>query len=114
VKRAFLQFACIFLLLAAQQSALVHSVWHLNDHLVPHELQDQAGTAHDYQNDGQSSQSRLCDLHSALGNLLAGDCVGQPAVAATEIPYSLATHAAAWRVAQPAATPPSRAPPVLL
>ena len=113
-KRAVLQFLLVFLLLAGQQGALVHSVWHLNDYLASHGLQDQAGAAHDQQGDDSSSQSRLCDLHSALGNLLGGNCGGQITIAATDIPNSLATHVAVWRAAQPATTPPSRAPPVLL
>jgi len=113
-KRAVFQFLLVFLLLAGQQGALVHSVWHLNDHLASHGLQDQAGAAHDPQNGGQSSQSELCNLHSAFGNLLASDCGGQPAAVTATASHSLATYTAAWRVAQPAATPPSRAPPVLL
>jgi hypothetical protein len=114
VKRAVLQFLLVFLLLAGQQGALVHSVWHLNNHPVSHGLQDPAGAAHDQRDGGKSSQSRLCDLHSALGNLLAGDCSGLPAAFAAAASHSFATHAAAWRVAQPAPTPLSRAPPVLL
>jgi hypothetical protein len=113
-KRAALQFLLVFLLLAGQQGALVHSVWHLNDHLASHGLQDQADAAHDQHGDDPYSQTRLCDLHSALGNLLGGNCGGQPTVSATDIPYWLATQVAVWRAAQPATTPPSRAPPVLL
>ena len=113
-KRAVFQFLLVFLLLAGQQGALVHSVWHLNDHLASHGLQDRAGTANEHPEDGPSPQSRLCDLHSIFGTLLGGNCGGQITVAAIEIPYSLATHSAVWRAAQPATTPPSRAPPVFL
>ena len=113
-KRAVLQFLLAFLLLVSQQGALVHSVWHLNDYLASHGLQSQAGASHDQQSSDPSSQSRLCDLHSALGNLLGGNCGGQIIIAAADIPNSLAPHVAVWRVAQPATTPPSRAPPVLL
>jgi hypothetical protein len=113
-KRAVLQFLLVLLLLTGQQGALVHSVWHLNDHLAAHDHHDHAGAAHDHQDDENSSQSRLCDLHAALGTLLGGDCGGQSTVAVPDIPNGLATQAAVWRAAQPALTPPSRAPPVLL
>lgn len=113
-KRAVFQFLFVLLLLAGQQIALVHSVWHLGNHAPVQKLKDQARAGQDHQGDRQSSQSRLCDLHSALGNLLAGDCGSLPALAADTASHSVASHAAAWRVAQPATTPPSRAPPVLL
>lgn len=112
MRRILLQGLLVFLLLAGQQSALVHSVWHLHDHLPAHEQHDAAPAAHEH-DDEHSSQSRLCDLHAALGTLLAGDCGGQSAVAATEVPNGLAIHAATRRIAQPVLTPPSRAPPAL-
>jgi hypothetical protein len=113
-KRAVLQFLFAFLLLAGQQVALVHSVWHIGKHSSAHRLDGQARSAQDHQGDGKSSQSRLCDLHSALGTLLAGDCGGLPVAIADTTSHHVATYAAAWRVAQLATTPPSRAPPVLL
>jgi hypothetical protein len=113
-KRTVFQSLFVLLLLAGQQIALVHSVWHLGNHAPAQKRYDSARAAQGQQNDGQSQQSRLCDLHSALGNLLAGDCGSLPAIAADTASHSLASHAAVWRVAQPAATPPSRAPPVLL
>ena len=113
-KRAVLQFLLVFLLLAGQQGALVHSVWHLNNHPVSHGLQDSAGASHDQRDGGKSSQSRLCDLHSALGNLLAGNCSALPVAFVVATSHLLATHAATWRVAQLAPNPLSRAPPVLL
>jgi hypothetical protein len=113
-KPAFLHFVCALLLLVAQHGALTHSVWHLHDHLPAHQQQDIADAAQHQQDGGHSSQSRLCDLHFALGTLLAGDCSGQPVPATTVLSNWLATSGAAGRVAQPATTPPSRAPPVLL
>ena len=113
-QRAALSFLFVLLLLAGQQGALVHSVWHLKNHPASHGQQDRAGAPQDQQNDGQSPQSRLCNLHSALGNLLAGDCGEQAAAVASIATHGFAVHTATWRVAQPTATPPSRAPPVLL
>ena len=112
-KRVFLHFVCALLLLVAQHGALTHSVWHLHDHFPAHEQHDPAGAAHQHEDDEHSSQSRLCDLHFALGTLLAGDCGAQPVLATTVLSRWLATSGADWRIAQPAATPPSRAPPVL-
>jgi hypothetical protein len=113
-KRALFQFLFVLLLLAGQQIALVHSVWHLGNHAPVQKLKNPQRAGQDHQGDRQSSQSRLCDLHSALGNVLAGDCGSMPAMVAVTALHSLTTHAAAWRIAQPASTPPSRAPPVLL
>jgi hypothetical protein len=112
-KRAVLQILFAFLLLAGQQAALVHSVWHLGNHGPVKSLDDLAGTQ-DHHGEGKSSQSRLCGLHSTLGTLLGGDCGSLPAAVAITESQDPAIYAAAWRVAQPATTPPSRAPPVLL
>ena len=113
-KRAALNFLCALLLLVAQHGALTHSVWHLGNPLPTQEHHDHAGAAHGHDDDGQTSQSKLCDLHAALGTLLTGGCAGQPAVALTDLSHELATASASWRVAESTATPHSRAPPVLL
>ena len=112
-KRIFFQFLFAFLLLAGQQVALVHSIWHLGKHGPVQRLNSPVG-AQDHTSDGKSSQSRLCDLHSALGTLLSGDCGSQSAAVAITTSQDLAAYAVAWRAADPATTPPSRAPPVLL
>ena len=115
-RRAFLNFTCAVLLLVAQYGALTHAVWHLHDYFPAHQKQGLAGTgaAQQQGDSGQPSQSRLCDLHFALGALLAGDCGGKTAAVPADVLHWLATPATAWRVAQSTATPPSRAPPVLL
>ena len=112
-KRAALNFLCALLLLVAQHGALTHSVWHLGDHLPAHEHHDSAGAAHGHDDDGHTSQSKLCDLHAVLGTLLTGGCAGLPAVALTDLSHELASAFATWRVAESTATPRSRAPPVL-
>lgn len=113
-KRAVFQFLFVLLLLGGQQIALVHSVWHIGNHAPAQTRYDSARAPSGQQSDGQSKQSRLCDLHSALGNLLAGDCGSMPAMVADAASHGVASHSAVWRIAQPATTPPSRAPPVLL
>jgi len=113
-KRSALHFLCALLLLVAQHGALTHSVWHLGNPLPAQEHHEHAGAAHDDGDAGHSSQSKLCDLHAALGTLLAGGCAGQAVVALTDLSHELVTAPAIWRVAESTATPHSRAPPVLL
>ena len=113
-KRAFLHFACALLLLVAQNGALTHSVWHLHEHFPAQEQQEFAGAVQHQQDGGHSPKSRLCDLHFALGTLLAGDCGGKTAAIPADVLHWLATPTTVWRVAQSTATPPSRAPPALL
>ena len=112
-KRAAFQLLFAVLLLAGQQVALVHSVWHLGKHAPVQTADNPSRAAQDHQGDGKSSQSRLCDLHSTLGTLLSGDCGSLPAAIAISTSLDLAIYAVAWLVAQPATSPPSRAPPVL-
>jgi hypothetical protein len=109
--RHVLNWLYALLLLVAQQGALTHSVWHLHDHLPAHGQQQAADTASSHGGNEPSSQSRLCDLHSVLGTLLAGDCGGQTVLAAPALSHGLTASAATWRFAQTATTPPSRAPP---
>jgi hypothetical protein len=103
------------LLRTAQLTALTHSVWHLHDYFPAHAHHDRAGAAHDHGDDeAPSSQAELCVFHAALGSLFAGGCAAQPAVAPAGFPDWFASYPAAWRIAQAALIPPSRAPPVLL
>ena len=110
-RRWLLHLACVFLLLIAQHGAFTHSVWHLGDHL-PIQAQGELESAP--AQDDHAPQSKLCDLHFAMGSLLAGDCAGQGVADAAPLSPILATTPAVWRVAQPSLTPPTRAPPVLL
>jgi hypothetical protein len=115
IRRSLLHFACALLLLVAQHGAITHSVWHLGKH-APAQSQPQAqlhAASHSPDSD-RSPQSRLCDLHFAMGSLLTGDCGSQFVPDAAPLSHWLATSAAVWHVAQPLLTPPSRAPPVLL
>jgi hypothetical protein len=115
MRRAFLHFACAFLLLSAQLSALTHSVWHLHDYLPAHAHHDHTGAAqHNGNDETPSSQAELCLFHAALGSLFAGGCAKKPVVEAAGLSSWLATSPAVWRIAQSAVVPPSRAPPVLL
>ena len=115
MRRALLHFACAFLLLSAQLSALTHSVWHLHDYFPAHAHQDYAGAANEHgDNETPSSQAELCVFHAALGSLFEANCAKKPVVATAGHSSWLAISPAVWRVAQSAVVPPSRAPPVLL
>jgi hypothetical protein len=85
-------------LLAAQQNALAHAVWHA---AAGSQTQDQ-------------DQSRLCDLHSALGavlGVLSGKATAPLAAAPQVTPLdSGALPAPRFR----ASSPLSRGPPALL
>jgi hypothetical protein len=85
-------------LLAAQQNALAHAVWHA---AAGSQTQDQ-------------DQSRLCDLHSALGavlGVLSGKTATPPACATQATPFEeRALPARAFRPSSPL----SRGPPALL
>jgi len=112
-RRALLHFACAALLLIAQHGALTHSVWHLSKH-APAEANEAHGSTDSPAQHNRSSQSRLCDLHFAMGSLLTGDCGTYHTADAAPVLHWVAASDAAWRIAQPLLTPPSRAPPVLL
>jgi hypothetical protein len=85
-------------LLAAQQNALAHAVWHA---AAGSQTQDK-------------DQGRLCDLHSALGavlGVLTGKAATPPALAPRSTPFDeRALPAPRFR----ACSPLSRGPPALL
>ena len=115
MRRAFLHFACAFLLLSAQLTALTHSVWHLRDSLPTHGEHEGSGAAFDSgDHESPSSQAELCIFHAALGSLFTGGCAAQIAFAPADVSDRPVNSIADWHVAQSALTPPSRAPPVLL
>jgi len=113
-KRSALHFLCALLLLVAQHGALTHSVWHLGNPLPAQEPHRHAVAAQGHDDDGNTFQSKLCDLHAILGTLLAGGYAGQPVAVFMDLSHELVTKPAIWRVAESTATPRSRAPPVLL
>ena len=114
IRRSLLHFTCAILLIVAQQGALTHFVWHLNHHTPGHAYDELSSRSHSPQPNDRKPQPTLCDLHFAMGSLLAGDCAGTSLAAAAQ-PSSLFTvPSAVWRANHNLLTPPSRAPPVLL
>jgi hypothetical protein len=106
--RAVVQFFFALLLLFAQQGALTHDIWHAAKSGVAY-----SALAGD-QKTPESKKNRLCDLHSALGNVL-GAVAAVPAAAPLEAcanAPSLAAAAPALSLFFLAAS--SRGPPALL
>jgi hypothetical protein len=112
-KRPFLHFACALLLLIAQHGALTHSIWHLGGQAAAQHVETDGGF-HSPDRQDRSPQSKLCDLHFAMGSLLGGDCAGQSVPGALALSHWIAASDSAWHVAQPFLSPHSRAPPVFL
>jgi hypothetical protein len=113
-KRSLLHLATAALLLIAQHGAITHSVWHLGNHAPAQALAGLDGGAYAPGQEDHSPQSRLCDLHLAMGSLFAADCGGHSVPETAQLSHWLAPSTVTWRVAQPSLPPPSRAPPVLL
>ena len=113
-KRSWLNLAFAALLLVAQHGAITHSVWHLGQHATAQTQAGLDGGAHAPGQDDHSPQSKLCDLHFAMGSLLAAECGGHGVPETAQLSHWLAPSSATWRVEQPLLSPPSRAPPVLL
>ena len=114
-KRSHLHLLFAVLLLFGQYGALTHWAWHLANHApakgspsVP--VSDSQGSAPS----GGTLQATLCDLHMAMGSLLAGDCATAKALPAAELRHGFAQPVASVHFAQAALTPPARAPPALL
>ena len=101
-------------MLIAQHGVLTHSVWHLGDRLSTHDYVEHDRDPQPPDRGNGSTQSKLCDLHSLMGSLLAGDCGGPSTFDSILLLHVLATFAALPRVARLLLTPPARAPPVLL
>lgn len=83
-------------LLAAQQAALGHQIWHLGKH------------------DSQPAQNQLCEQHEALATVAGAlDCTasGPLIAAADDVPLPFIALPA---IAAPRLAPPSRGPPTLL
>jgi len=83
-------------LLAAQQAALGHQIWHLGKH------------------DSQPAQKQLCEQHAALATVAGAlDCTpsGPVLAAADDVPLPFVASRAA---AAPGLVPCSRGPPTLL
>ena len=115
MRRVFLHFACAFLLLFAQVTALTHSVWHLHDRFPAQGHDGYAGVVDGHGDDRQpSSQAELCAFHAAFSGLFAGGCAARLAFAPADSSAWPAISIADRLAARSALTPPSRAPPVLL
>lgn len=117
-RRAFLPYLCVFLLLAAQQGAIVHAVWHsLDSHLalsdVNHAFHDSEGT-HQRDTQSQSGQASLCPFDMAFSQVLGGThAVCAPLAFVPAVVERIHELTAPLLYAE-AISPKSRGPPILL
>ncbi len=74
MSRRFFHSLCVFLLLIAQQGALVHATWHAssNAHALGLYNTTQPGQADQHSPDKQNSQGSLCAFDLAFGQTLGG------------------------------------------
>jgi hypothetical protein len=106
-----MQLCCVFLLLFAQQAALMHAVSHVSYGAAGHvssTATTPAGHGHD------SGAAGLCAFDAAFNQVLggaAGGCAGGDFSAGL---HELRTFAVASVVVSPFLAPLSRGPPVLL
>ena len=97
-------------LLAAQQVALGHQIWHLGAGAA----QGAAGSAAGSNQGAPAPQERLCDLHASLGAVLGALECAAPAISNAgtgEVPFGFIELPVA---ATPGPRPASRGPPTLL
>jgi len=113
-RRAFIACLFAFLLLAAQQGALLHAVWHAHDgrHAHQHDSHEHDGHAHGDQ--APSGHASLCMFDLAFGQVLGG--AHDSGLALTHVPVTVERlhDITAPRLLAEALTPKSRGPPALL
>ena len=112
VRRDCLQIICAFLLLFAQQGALMHAVWHAHDR-TGKDVRAAVNAESRHGQNENSTQAQLCRFHLAFGNVLgaAGGkevrfAVPLPQVERASEPERCCHHVASL-------PPQSRGPPVL-
>ena len=101
-----MRLVCILLLLAAQQGALTHQVWHLRDHLSVKLQQPDEGK--------RATHSALCDYHASLAEVLGalGSAAPPLRLAANDAEHRIGLAVSGFPATQ--VTPAARGPPVLL
>ena len=117
-RRTPLLYFCIFLLLAAQQGAFMHAVWHAHEGLRLHSsVGDESydsEDAHQGENKSRSNQASLCVFDIAFGQVLGGaHGVCAPLALVPTVDESI-DDVTVPRPHAEALSPKSRGPPVLL
>jgi hypothetical protein len=110
--RRFVHYLCVFLLLIAQQGALVHATWHAGGDIHAGETQHDAadrGSSADQEN--RDSQSDLCDFDLTFGHVLGGVHGSSAPQVTAELPAAIATYRFNPRLGSEAVPAHSRGPP---
>ena len=117
VPRRYIHYFLVFLLLVAQQGALVHATWHAHNTLehAAHAHEAQQGDAHDgHDHETPAGQASLCAFDLAFGQVLGGvhgTSAPLPAVVPTALVVAAALNTRSSVDAVPAL---ARGPPVVL
>jgi hypothetical protein len=120
MSRGFLHSLCVFLLLVAQQGALVHATWHATGgDAYAQDARAYDGRAHDSRDnkgDGEAptGQASLCAFDLAFGQLLGGvhGSCALPVIA--DLPAAIASYTFNPRLGSEAVPALSRGPPIFL
>jgi len=110
--RPLIHYLCVFLLLVAQQGAIVHATWHAGGGTRAHESDIHGhGTE---QRESPSGQRSLCALDLALGQVLGGVHGSCAPSVANALPAAIAIYKFNPRLGSDAVPAQSRGPPIFL
>lgn len=116
--RRFFHYLCVFLLLVAQQGALVHAAWHAGSDAHAHDAHglDHERHTHDDEDEYQPppGQASLCAFDLAFGQVLGGMHGSCAPPVFVEFPATIAGYTFNPRLAAEAVPAHSRGPPILL
>ncbi|MEQ1772847.1 MAG: hypothetical protein ABL891_03600 [Burkholderiales bacterium] len=123
MSRRFFHYLCIFLLLVAQQGALVHAAWHAggdahahstHGHAQENDVHDRDHDSDDSDHESPAGQASLCAFDLAFGQVLGGvhGSCALPVIA--ELRVAIASYAFNPRLGTEAVPALSRGPPIFL
>src|SRR5262245_1058845 len=110
-RRAFFHCVVVFLLLIAQQGAMLHAVWHA--YAGQHERASVQATAHQNGSGSPSNQAGLCAFDVAFGQMLGFTHSGGVVLAYMPVAGVRTHDITAPRLHAEVLSPKSRGPPVL-
>ena len=122
VTRRLFHYLCIFLLLVAQQGAIVHATWHAGGDAQAHQQPDREGhdaheghaQDHDASPELPAGQASLCAFDLAFGQVLGGVHGSCALPVVTELPAVIAGYTFNPRRGSDAVPTLSRGPPAFL
>lgn len=113
-RRALFHCLIALLLLAAQQGALLHAVWHAHDGQQAHQHDAHAHDDHAHDHEAPSGHASLCVFDMAFGQVLGGTHGCGLALAHVPVTVERLHDITSPRLLAEALSPKSRGPPALL